>query len=60
LLQIPQPLDGIGMNRAGTNAVDRLRGKRHQPPFGERLNGPMNDVSSILGVSYIDHNWRHG
>ena len=55
-----QPLDGVGPAGAGAEAVDGFGRKRDQLPFGQRLNGTMNDVASILGVTNIDDDRRHG
>ena len=55
----PQSLDGIFAACARADAVHCFRRKSDQPALSQRLDGPMNYVTSIFGVSGIEHNGRH-
>ena len=55
-LHLQQPLDGVGPAGAGGEAVNGFGRQRDQLPFGQCLNGTMNDVAGILGVTNIDDN----
>jgi len=45
--------------RAGTNSVNRFGRENHKPTFRQGLHGPMDDISTIVGLAKVNNNWRH-
>ena len=56
---LQQSLDGIRPASTGGQAVHGLRRQRNQLAFGQRLNGTVDHIASVVCITKIDNNRRH-